>query len=65
MDNIKPNHYKGKIDVIEFCMMNNVPFCEGNVIKYVYRWRNKNGVEDLLKAREYIDRLLKSEGVEV
>jgi len=54
---IKPIYY-GKLDVIEFCFINNVPFCEGNIIKYVMRWDKKNGLEDLLKAREYLDRLI-------
>jgi hypothetical protein len=53
-----PFHYKSDNDVIKFCMDNNIGFCEGNVIKYVRRWKEKNGVEDLLKAREYIDRLI-------
>ena len=35
-----------------------LPFCEGNIIKYVCRWRQKNGREDLLKARSYLDLLL-------
>jgi hypothetical protein len=30
----------------------------GNIIKYVWRYRHKNGVEDLLKCRWYIDRLI-------
>lgn len=31
----------------------------GNVIKYLWRWKKKNGVEDLRKARWYLDRLIK------
>ena len=34
---------------------------EGNIIKYVTRWRDKNGIADLLKARHYIDLLLELE----
>ena len=33
-------------------------YCAGNVIKYVWRYRDKNGVEDLKKARWYLDRLI-------
>ena len=33
-------------------------FFEGNVIKYVTRWRHKNGIEDLYKAKQYLDRLI-------
>jgi len=42
-------------------MKNGLGFCEGNVIKYVSRWREKGGVEDLKKARQYIDFLIQSE----
>jgi len=34
--------------------------CKANVIKYLWRWREKNGVEDLLKARWYLDRMIES-----
>lgn len=33
-------------------------FCQGNAIKYLFRWQYKNGVEDLKKARWYIDKLI-------
>lgn len=53
------NHYKDmKIQPIEFTLQNNLGFCEGNIIKYVSRYKNKNGVEDLKKARHYIDLLI-------
>ena len=56
------NHYqKYKIQPVEFIMKNNVPYVEGNVIKYVMRFRNKNGLEDLLKARQYLDMLIAAE----
>ena len=32
--------------------------CQGNLLKYALRWQKKNGVEDLKKARAYIDRLI-------
>jgi hypothetical protein len=56
------NHYKDlKIQPIEFIHANNIPFCEANAIKYLCRWRNKNGKQDLLKARHYIDLLIQLE----
>lgn len=56
------NHYqKYKIQPVEFIMQNNVPYVEGNVIKYVMRFRDKNGLEDLLKARQYLDMLIAAE----
>lgn len=53
------NHYKVmKIEPVTFIIANDIPFVEGNIIKYVCRWRSKGGVEDLKKARHYIDMLI-------
>lgn len=54
-------HYKLPIQPIEYIHRNGLGFCEGNVIKYVTRHRAKNGKEDLLKARHYIDLLIELE----
>jgi hypothetical protein len=64
-DNVnKPVHYQGKIECIE-CIESATDglqgieaFCTGNAIKYLYRWKKKNGIEDLKKAKWYIDKLL-------
>lgn len=53
-----PNHYDHAIQPVDFILANGIPFCEGNVIKYICRWRDKNGREDLMKARHYIDILI-------
>ena len=51
-DNINPSHYKdGPFECIELSSL--LSFDWGNVIKYCYRWRDKNGVEDLKKALWY------------
>lgn len=56
----KPSYYRNMgIDVISFCQANDIAFAEGNIIKYVCRWKNKNGLEDLYKARDYLNRLIK------
>lgn len=56
------DHYKKmKIEVVEFCHANNIPFNEGSVIKYICRWRAKGGLEDLKKAKHYIDIILELE----
>lgn len=53
------DHYKSKtIQPWDFIAANDVGFFEGNVIKYVCRWRQKAGVADLLKARHYLDKLI-------
>ena len=58
-DKINPTYYGTGLDVIDFCQKNNLDFMQGNVIKYVTRYKEKNGKEDLLKARKYIDRIIK------
>lgn len=64
-DPINPNHYKqGKvecIDCIESATSNLTGFegfCTGNAIKYLYRWKRKGGVTDLLKSQWYLNRLI-------
>lgn len=42
----------------DFITSNNLGFLEGNIIKYVSRYKEKNGHEDLLKARHYLDKLI-------
>ena len=61
INKIKPSYYGTGIDVIEFCLRNNLTFMQGNVIKYVTRYKDKNGIEDLEKAKEYINRLIEFE----
>ena len=56
------NHYKDfKIQPTEFIHANSIPFIEGNIIKYTLRHKHKNGLEDLLKAKHYIDLLISFE----
>ncbi|TWO17998.1 DUF3310 domain-containing protein [Campylobacter hyointestinalis] len=53
------NHYqKMAIQPIDFIIKNNLNFPEGNVIKYLCRYKLKGGVEDLKKARHYLDFLI-------
>jgi len=52
-------HYKGlAIQPITYIFANGLGFAEGNVIKYVTRWRAKNGIEDLKKAQHYLELLI-------
>lgn len=56
---IAGDHYKRlKIQTWDYIIANDLGFLEGNVIKYVSRWRNKGGIQDLLKARHYLDKLI-------
>lgn len=53
------SHYRDKgIQPIIYIHANNLGFCEGNVVKYVTRWREKNGVADLKKAIHYLELLI-------
>lgn len=55
-------HYKDyKIQPIEFIMSNNLDYLQGNVVKYICRYKNKNGIEDLKKAIHYIQIMIENE----
>lgn len=55
-------HYNSMaIQPIEYVHKNNLNFCQGNIIKYVSRYKNKNGIEDLKKAKHMIDLLIELE----
>lgn len=58
-------HYKDyAIQPTVYCQVNKLNWCESNVVKYVTRWRDKNGLVDLQKAKHYIDLLIEIEEVE-
>ena len=53
------NHYKKlKIQPTEYILANKLDFCEGNIVKYISRWREKNGIEDLEKVIHYAQILI-------
>jgi len=55
-------HYKVKaIQPWDYIVANKLGFLEGNAIKYLTRWRDKGGVEDLKKAQHYIQKLIEVE----
>tara|TARA_R110000772_G_scaffold217894_2_gene328409 strand:+ start:405 stop:608 length:204 start_codon:yes stop_codon:yes gene_type:complete len=52
-------HYKkSSIEPRDYITANKLDFNEGNIIKYVSRWKDKNGIEDLLKAKDYLEYLI-------
>jgi hypothetical protein len=56
------DHYKGmKIQVVEFCHLNGIGYMEGSAIKYLCRWRQKGGLEDLRKAIHFIELIIELE----
>ena len=65
LDPINPKHYKvldtyETLDLIKDRLSREayLGYLEGNVIKYVMRWRHKNGLEDLRKAEQYLTWLI-------
>ena len=62
-DNINnPTHYtQGKIQVWDFIIDKKLDFLEGNIVKYISRWRFKGGIEDLKKAQKYLNKLINEE----
>ena len=64
----KPQHYRvgGEIECIDYIYQQLgaegiKTYLEGNILKYMHRWRFKNGVEDLRKAKWYLDKLIMEE----
>ena len=54
-----PKYYnQGNIEVWDYVYDHNLDFFEGNIVKYITRWKDKNGKKDLLKAKQYLDKLI-------
>lgn len=51
------NHYASSIQHWDYVLANDIPYLEAQIIKYITRWRKKNGLEDLRKARHFFDKL--------
>ena len=58
MSKIDPSYYKKGIQPFDFIRSWNMSYAEGNIIKYVTRYKDKNGKEDLLKAKWYLEKLI-------
>jgi len=56
------SHYqKMKIQPIEYIIANQLPFAEGCIVKYATRWRDKGGIDDLRKIKQFCDFIIESE----
>lgn len=54
------DHYKTmKIQPVEFILANGLGFCEGNIVKYTCRYKQKGGIQDLKKVIHYAELLIK------
>ena len=56
-----PSYYNRGLEMWDYAHSHNLNFFEGNIVKYVTRWKYKNGVEDLHKAKQYLDKLIELE----
>ena len=56
-----PSHYNKGIEMWDYAHSHDLNFFEGNIVKYITRWKDKNGVEDLHKAKQYLDKLIELE----
>tara|TARA_R100000908_G_scaffold62089_1_gene40991 strand:+ start:340 stop:591 length:252 start_codon:yes stop_codon:yes gene_type:complete len=62
----KPPHYnQGGMEAIDYIKQQLgegiVDYCEGNVLKYLHRWRYKNGLQDLQKAQWYLNKMVEEQ----
>jgi len=55
------NHYGAEIQHWDFALSNNLGYFEGQITKYVTRWRKKGGIADLEKAQHFLQKLIESE----
>ncbi len=62
MNIISPDYYKkGNIEVTDFILDQSMSFLEGNIVKYLVRHKEKSGINDLRKARWYLDKLIEEQ----
>ena len=59
-DNINPTYYQKGIETTDYIVSHSMNYLEGNIIKYVTRYKDKGGLEDLKKAEWYLTRLKKA-----
>lgn len=58
-DQVGGDHYKSlPIQPVEFCHVNGIGFCEGSIVKYVCRHKAKDGLQDLKKAKHFLELLM-------
>ena len=63
-DSINPDYYRKGIETTDYIVSHSMNYLEGNIIKYVTRYKDKGGLEDLKKARWYLDKLIKQQETE-
>jgi len=62
MNTLNPDHYQqGEIEVIDFILDQKMDYLTASVQKYLARWRFKNGIDDLRKAKWFLDKLIEQQ----
>ena len=51
-------HYRSEIQHWDYVLANNLDYFQGQITKYVSRWKNKNGIEDLKKAQHFLEKYI-------
>jgi hypothetical protein len=51
-------HYKSPIQHWDYVIANDLDYFQGQITKYVTRWKNKNGLTDLLKAQHFLEKYI-------
>ncbi len=59
-----PDHYHGT-DLMDLLIKHEVDFCSGNIMKYVFRYKQKDGINDLIKAKSYLEALIAYEELKI
>ena len=59
-DNINPTYYRKGIETTDYIVSHSMNYLEGNIIKYITRYKYKGGLEDIEKAEWYLARLKKA-----
>ena len=54
-------HYQNKIQHWDWVASNDLDYFQGQITKYVARWKNKNGVEDLKKAQHFLEKYIETQ----
>lgn len=52
------DHYRSKIQHWDYVVANDLDYFQAQVTKYVTRWKNKNGIQDLLKAQHFLEKYI-------
>lgn len=59
---IAGTHYKKNgIQPWDYIIANNIGYLEGSAIKYITRWKDKNGIDDIRKAIHFLEKLIETE----